>query len=100
MNPKNLELHGTHARYIHSLVNMPLLFGPAVLAVCFKVKARFLPTAGIVVPLTLLSIAPHQEARFLLPLIMPLSILASDVQMSSRLKKYILVRLYNSKIKY
>lgn len=32
MNPDNLALHGTHPKWLHSLVNLPLLFN--VIAVC------------------------------------------------------------------
>ncbi|PVU91300.1 hypothetical protein BB560_006134, partial [Smittium megazygosporum] len=29
-NEANLKLHGIHPRYLHSLVNLPLLFGPSI----------------------------------------------------------------------
>jgi hypothetical protein len=86
--PGNVASHGTHPRYTHFLVNLPLLFGP--LAPIFVVSAAnwlvdicCLPwtrkpgvrtvyaltlSAGLV-PLLVLSLVKHQEARFLLPLL-------------------------------
>ncbi len=86
--PGNVASHGTHPRYTHLLVNLPLLFGP--LAPIFVVSVAnwlvdicCLPwtrkpgvrtvyaltlSAGLV-PLLVLSLVQHQEARFLLPLL-------------------------------
>ncbi|XP_050499486.1 GPI mannosyltransferase 4 [Diabrotica virgifera virgifera] len=90
-NLKNLAIHGLHPRFLHALVNIPLLFN--VLGVCgvFAVgqylylcclkKFNLLPTVrsikclmtlSFIVPLAMLSIFPHQEPRFLIPLIVPL----------------------------
>jgi len=84
----NLAEHGIHPRFTHFVVNIPLLF--SVLSVCFfydvlwwcmtvvwgrtwKVVStyrRHLMLLGCcVVPVTLLSMFPHQEPRFLIPLL-------------------------------
>jgi GPI mannosyltransferase 4 len=74
--------HGLHPRWLHALVNMPLLFGPLYLVALWQmgrlrgVSQWHLPLL-LVVPLSLLSLAPHQEARFLLPLTVPLVLLAA-----------------------
>ncbi|CDS07737.1 hypothetical protein LRAMOSA01686 [Lichtheimia ramosa] len=75
----NLEQHGLHPLYLHFLVNFPMLFGPLVLgAVAAVTKANeqhvvYRTLAAIVVfGLGGLSFVPHQEARFLAPLLVPL----------------------------
>ena len=92
----NLAAHGLHPRTTHLLVNMPLLFGvlaliPVVSAVCMireklggrtSEKPPGKPASAtlllsIVVPVLALSVFPHQEARFLVPVLAPLSLLHS-----------------------
>lgn len=93
----NLAEHGLHPRMTHAVVNMPMLFGPLALVGCgslirnvhdmivvgrTKKKSRdgsssfsFAESAcrwTIVSGLLVLSCAPHQEPRFLLPVIVPL----------------------------
>jgi len=89
----NLALHGTHPRWLHSLVNMNILFGPLwMIVVAFSLyKAYFLVflqhsspikssplvllcSSTVISGLFFLSLAPHQEPRFLLPLLFPLSV--------------------------
>ncbi|KAJ2035478.1 alpha 1,2 mannosyltransferase, partial [Coemansia sp. S3946] len=81
---ENLATHGIQPRYMHALVNMPLLFGPLyILAIAglwgFLRSGRSscvgMTAAGSVISgVALLSIAPHQEARFLLPALPGLAI--------------------------
>ena len=80
----HLQAHGLHPRATHALVNLPLLFGPLVVLWVVRtvrtVRSRgpqdvWLAVA-LVVPLLLLSVAPHQEPRFLLPLLLPLHLAA------------------------
>ncbi|KAI9179527.1 alpha 1,2 mannosyltransferase [Blastocladiella emersonii ATCC 22665] len=67
----NLAHHGLHPRITHLLVNVPLLFGP-MLAMAPSPKLQTpiarLAAACAASGLALLSLAPHQEARFLFPL--------------------------------
>ncbi|PHZ16603.1 uncharacterized protein RHIMIDRAFT_266485 [Rhizopus microsporus ATCC 52813] len=85
MNAKNLQLHGIHPRYTHLAINLPLLFGPlaiqSLLEIPSVLKKATVDTSkhflyiliGIVfTSLVGLSIIPHQEARFLCPLLIPL----------------------------
>ncbi|KAG8212492.1 Mannosyltransferase [Trichophyton interdigitale] len=73
----NLASHGLHPRYNHLLVNLPLLLGPAYIVSIWSLFAR-----GMVSPTfhtrntraysalfgtLIISLFPHQEARFLLP---------------------------------
>lgn len=74
----NLALHGLHPRWLHSLVNAPMLLGPLYAAViaCAFVRPTQSPLVtaclGIIATsIALLSAAPHQELRFLLPLVFP-----------------------------
>lgn len=83
----NLKDHGLHPRWTHAVVNMFLLFGPLTAITYFVLlssRNKQTTTATtlvyrlvIVSGLGLLSLAPHQEPRFLLPLIVPLSLLGN-----------------------
>lgn len=96
MDNTNLAIHGVHPKYLHFLVNFPLLYGlVGISCVWITVKYLFelcwkgaptvaLPTASFLkglllwsiwVPLLLLSLFSHQEPRFLLPLIVPVVLL-------------------------
>ncbi|XP_037693688.1 GPI mannosyltransferase 4 isoform X1 [Choloepus didactylus] len=104
LDPQNLAKHGTHARLTHLAVNGFLLFGVLhgqalqaawqQLPVCLRAFAQmsFLKALGAqgllpsprshllllyFVPLALLSVFSHQEARFLIPLLVPLVLLCS-----------------------
>eukprot|EP01094_Clydonella_sp_ATCC50884_P003462 TRINITY_DN1265_c4_g1_i2.p1 TRINITY_DN1265_c4_g1~~TRINITY_DN1265_c4_g1_i2.p1 ORF type:complete len:660 (-),score=163.94 TRINITY_DN1265_c4_g1_i2:82-2061(-) len=114
MDPRNLALHGIHARYTHLLVYLPMLFGPnalfSLLAIAFlsarAISARSFAsrllalfpacahwapsTISLVVALVpvsgvaFLSTAPHQEARFLLPCLASIALLSGDLVWGSR----------------
>ncbi|KAF5279809.1 hypothetical protein FQA39_LY18231 [Lamprigera yunnana] len=100
----NLAQHGLHPHYLHAFVNLPLLF--SILAFMWysnladhlrsisRNKFHYLPsmrsirglmTMSILFPLGILSIFPHQEPRFLIPLLLPMvylyapSILPEDI---------------------
>jgi len=86
--PGNIVSHGEHPRYTHTLVNLPLLFGPLA-PVCLLTVANWfcdvvylpwikkpgmrtiyaLTLFSSLVPLMCLSVVRHQEARFLLPVL-------------------------------
>ncbi|CAI5734711.1 unnamed protein product [Peronospora destructor] len=72
----NLELHGVHPRFTHLTVNMPMLFGPIFLVFLMRFLRHpdrsFFGSACVLFPLVCLSLAPHQEPRFMLPAIVPL----------------------------
>lgn len=85
MNADNLQLHGIHPRYTHLAINLPLLFGPLAIQGLLEIPSVLKKTTtdtskhflyilmGIVfTSLVGLSIIPHQEARFLCPLLVPL----------------------------
>jgi len=99
LDSDNLSRHGLHSRFTHLLVNMPMLFGPlCVSIVChscgmssrkqnkFSVsngRTRTRPFkitlwACFISGLLFLSMAPHQEPRFLLPFLFPLAILFGE----------------------
>ncbi|KAJ4302938.1 alpha 1,2 mannosyltransferase [Kalmusia sp. IMI 367209] len=64
----NLAQHGLHPRYQHFLVNLPQLLGPAtaLLFLLRRSQVTMILTSALS-GIALLSIFPHQEARFLLP---------------------------------
>lgn len=89
----NLAEHGIHARYTHFLANIQILFCMlGIIAVqelvnlivsVFKRDRRSYNSFSVIlmshfIPLFLLSIFPHQEPRFLIPLLCPLVILSSS----------------------
>ena len=90
LQPKNLAEHGVHLRITHVAVNVQLLFGFlgafAVVDVGHAIVRRSFPKhpsstallASYTVPLLLLSVFPHQEPRFLIPLLIPLTIVYSS----------------------
>jgi hypothetical protein len=101
----NLTLHGLHPPWLHVLVNGPILFGPlwgalwqvfasggaktpaatpnAVPAVRWLRRRRLWLRRGlwlaVLLPLAVLSAAPHQEPRFLMPLLLPVVLLTLQV---------------------
>ncbi|KAH0549377.1 GPI mannosyltransferase 4 [Cotesia glomerata] len=101
----NLADHGLHPRYLHFLVNVPLLFniiGIIALAVGLKMihsitkrhwlelpriqSIESLMTACFILPIGLLSLFPHQEPRFIIPVIFPIVFLYSPIiERSNRL---------------
>ncbi|XP_022098040.1 GPI mannosyltransferase 4-like [Acanthaster planci] len=96
----NLARHGFNSRITHALFNLPMLCLPLV--ICFVsevfslVRGRFQTTstgfAGsssraffalcFVTPLFLVSIVPHHEPRFIVPLLVPLVLLYAEFVMS------------------
>ncbi|MBW0466645.1 hypothetical protein O181_006360 [Austropuccinia psidii MF-1] len=87
LDRRNLALHGTHPYWLHLLINGPIAFGPALwLAGWYGIRIKMSSTilvklsalslcSGVLV----LSLQPHQEPRFLLPLGLPLAVLGSQV---------------------
>ncbi|KAL6704578.1 alpha 1,2 mannosyltransferase [Coniothyrium glycines] len=64
----NLAQHGLHPRYQHFLVNLPQLLGPAFPLLFFLRPVHLNPLlVSALSGVALLSIFPHQEARFLIP---------------------------------
>ncbi|RKP10088.1 Alg9-like mannosyltransferase family-domain-containing protein [Thamnocephalis sphaerospora] len=95
----NLSQHGLHPRYLHLLLNMPLLFGPLALLgywtgirklanrrLTSRVYYRTVTAYVVICGVAALSIMPHQEARFLLPVLTPLVVtLAPQLEARSKL---------------
>ena len=89
-NAANLALHGLHPHYTHLVANLPILLGPLAPLCLYGARRavgatsvgaqtwRLRLTLACVVAtgVGVLSVAPHQEARFLLPLLVPLILLA------------------------
>ncbi|XP_061171181.1 GPI mannosyltransferase 4-like [Saccostrea echinata] len=82
-DPNNLSSHGRHPLYTHLVVNLLILFGPFVVLMLVEVKRLLLRQSTsprhvllcfVMVPVFILSMFPHQEPRFLLP-ILPVVIL-------------------------
>lgn len=71
---ENLASHGIHPRYTHLLVNLPQILGPSglIFIAFFNWKenyARTTPFLSVISGLMVLSLFPHQELRFLIPLV-------------------------------
>jgi GPI mannosyltransferase 4 len=87
----NLAKHGIHPRILHVAVNLPLLALPLIYPALAKIEsARDGVTlalgATVALPLAVLSLAPHQEPRFLLPMLLPLAALGGHTA-STRYKR-------------
>ncbi|KAG1752252.1 glycosyltransferase family 22 protein [Suillus lakei] len=93
---QNLAEHGLHPRWLHVFVNLPMLFGPWVL--CLAVRAivdyatSFNEKKGsiiqmIILSLAILSVQPHQEPRFLVPLLLPIIVLIANTGQLARVGK-------------
>lgn len=95
ISTKNLAEHGLHPRYQHLLINLPLLLAPALPLLARPVNSPLIASA--VSGLLALSLLPHQEPRFLLPLV-PLLLSSIRLPNSSQLRKVFLVSwlLFNS----
>ena len=66
----NLASHGLHPHYQHLLASLPLLLGPALLLLpTMRASPPRLPIIAAASGTLLLSAIPHQEARFLLPVV-------------------------------
>lgn len=107
-NFRHAQDHGKHPFFTHFIVNMPLLFGPLSLLFFIKIGAQVKKIAFILndeqikhttfykcvltfhifIPLFILSYIPHQEPRFLMPLLIPLVLLFSSHLLSSKLYLY------------
>ncbi|CAO1620455.1 unnamed protein product [Sympodiomycopsis kandeliae] len=91
----NLALHGLHPKWLHSVVNAPMILGVVQWTLVAWIIASFMlrrrrrttirndPTSlicmsTILLAMTALSSAPHQEARFLLPLVIPSIVLVAN----------------------
>lgn len=97
-NPYHLAEHGLHPRYLHLTVNIHLLFGPLsfyfykrlyhLILIAMKKKKfdkSYCPLIMIIFPLVLLSLFPHQEPRFLIP-ILPLVVMTGIEQIEEKSK--------------
>ncbi|KAK7090175.1 GPI mannosyltransferase 4-like [Littorina saxatilis] len=79
LQASNLAEHGLHPWYTHFLVNFPMLLGPLVLLFLWNLATLFrrcltkhpndVLYAIVTIPIISLSFFPHQEARFLLPVV-------------------------------
>uniref|UniRef100_A0A0L0P729 Mannosyltransferase n=1 Tax=Candidozyma auris TaxID=498019 RepID=A0A0L0P729_CANAR len=69
---ENLGKHGLHPRYNHVLINLPQLFGPGLFLLFCRFRNRYWRTTPFISALSgivFLSAVPHQELRFLLPVV-------------------------------
>ncbi|KAG5670527.1 hypothetical protein PVAND_000785 [Polypedilum vanderplanki] len=96
INSSNTAAHGEHPRWLHLLINIPLLynilgiitiasFGNMLYKFCKKEfqnlpqsqSFMFVMTAAIFAPVFMLSLFNHQEPRFLIPITIPIILLHS-----------------------
>eukprot|EP00834_Sanchytrium_tribonematis_P000997 NODE_21_length_42443_cov_0.822808.p8 type:complete len:431 gc:universal NODE_21_length_42443_cov_0.822808:26430-25138(-) len=65
INTENLKLHGLHSRWTHVFVNIPLIYLPYVTNMLQAARNSMKYATYLIFPILLLSLFPHQEARFL-----------------------------------
>ncbi|KAL6452434.1 SMP3 GPI mannosyltransferase 4 [Candida maltosa Xu316] len=68
-NYDNLSQHGIHPFYTHILVNLPQILGPGLIFFISKTYIKTTPFLSVISGLLFLSVIPHQELRFLVPLL-------------------------------
>ncbi|KAH7928353.1 glycosyltransferase family 22 protein [Leucogyrophana mollusca] len=99
LSQDNLSEHGLHPRWLHLFVNLPMIVGPWVLLLALRTAWQYTTTFDArtgrkidsatqiinktivhmtVLSMSALSIQPHQEPRFLTPLLLPIIILVSN----------------------
>lgn len=107
-DPANLAAHGLHPRWLHAVVNGHIVYGvgwTAVAVYAALVAARWLRGSAqtsvtlrsnqlvvvcfcvVAVGLAVLSAAPHQEPRFLLPLVVPVAVVVAALLDGSTAKQ-------------
>ncbi|KAG8445102.1 hypothetical protein GDO86_010028 [Hymenochirus boettgeri] len=117
LNPENLAVHGTHPPITHLAVNAVMLFGSLHLSAASEVVKLIIYTTVwrmksnhsdykksftqqhclllcfYFMPLILLSLFKHQEPRFLIPLLLPLILFASQHNQKIHLKCVIIFNI-------
>lgn len=84
----NLAQHGIHARWTHLLASIPQLLGPALLYFPTGiVNMKMLPFKAAVSGFVILSLIPHQEARFLVPIVPLFCLFISPDEYSPKIRK-------------
>lgn len=85
----NLAQHGIHPYCTHILVNLPQLLGPGLAYLFYGFKNRYWRTTPFVSAISgifFLSLVPHQEVRFLIPVI-PLLCCCFDMEVFNQKPK-------------
>ncbi|ODQ81597.1 glycosyltransferase family 22 protein [Babjeviella inositovora NRRL Y-12698] len=76
----NLSNHGIHPRYTHVFVNLPQILGPGLVFLVYRNGYRkTTPFLALLSGVLCLSVFPHQELRFLVPLL-PLACCCFDLR--------------------
>lgn len=93
----NLAKHGIHPFYLHVVVNMPLLYGVLYLLFMYNIYRYFSSAISFnnicwlsmfaIVPVDVLTIFPHQEPRFLVPLLPVMILVGASVMEKLRWRK-------------
>lgn len=82
-DPSKLALHGLHSPLQHWFVNLPQLIGPAFLLLMSRKHWKSIAFQSAVSAVFILSLIPHAEPRFLLPVV-PLFCVCFDIDVISR----------------
>ncbi len=80
----NLRLHGLHPHYQHVIANLPQLLGPVYAALMLLPPPLSPLLLSAMLGVVLLSLVPHQEARFLLPAV---PLLLASVRLPRRYRR-------------
>jgi phosphatidylinositol glycan class Z len=78
--PENLAKHGLHPFYQHFVANLPQLLGPAFILFVFYFRRSFRLYSALSAVIVL-SLFPHQEARFLIPAV---PLILSSIKLPSK----------------
>lgn len=94
MDESNLSSHGLHHRWMHILVNVPMICGPLLLFFVSKRLALKLPTLACISGIFFLSFIKHQELRFLTPILPLLSVSVNLANFDSYLNAEIVIKCW------
>lgn len=86
---ENLSNHGLHPYYTHLLVNLPQILGPGLFFMVSNFKNQYwrtTPFLAVISGISVLSLIPHQELRFLIPIV-PLACCCFDLKNISSASK-------------
>jgi len=80
----NLANHGLHPLYQHIVANLPQLLGPAFPLLFLSSRRKSTPFIAAISGILILSVFPHQEARFLIPAI---PLILSSIRLPKRFQQ-------------
>lgn len=91
-NTSKLAEHGIHSRWTHMVASIPQLLGPALIYVPKSFSnIKMLPLKAAISGVLFLSLIPHQEARFLVPLVPLFCLFINPDAYSAKIRQFLVL---------